>query len=262
MRFLRDASGRLRLRRLGVLLLPVLAAAGAAFLAIESGWAAERIRIGLDRALSLSARAGFAVGKVVDINRQRTSPADIRNAVGAVIGAPILAVDIHAIRSRVEALPWVQQAVVERRLPDTLVVRLVEREVLAVWDRGEDFVTIDRDGKPIAGIDPRGYAHLPVVRGAEAAANAPAILAILENEPDIAWRVTGLSYVSGRRWNVHLDWRIEIKLPEESPGAAWARLAQTDRERRLLEGDIAHIDMRFDDRMVLRMAGNRAGERS
>ncbi len=262
MRLVTDASGRLRLWRLGALLLPAMAAAGAAIPATQSEWAEQHIHVGLEQALLFSARAGFAVGQVVDVNRKRTSRADIRNAIGAAIGAPILAVDVQAARLRVEALPWVAEAEVERVLPDTLVVRLVEREVLAVWDRGEDFVVIDKTGWPIAGVDPRSYAHLPVVRGAEAAANAPAILAILENEPDIAWRITGLSHVSGRRWNVHLDWRIEIKMPEENPAAAWARIAQIDRERRLLEGDIVHIDMRFDDRMVLRMAKNRAEERS
>ena len=261
MRFLKGRSGRRRLWRLGAVLL-LAAVAAAAYRTAETEWAARHIRTAMDRALALSARAGFGVRDVMVIGRERTSREEVRSAVGVVAGSPILAVDIRAARTRVEALPWVQEAEVERALPDILVVRLIERETLAVWDRGKDFAVVDERGKPIAAADPRAYADLPVIRGDGAAGAAPAMLAMLRKERDIARRITGLSYVSGRRWNVHLDWRIEIKLPEEGAEAAWARLAQIDRERQLLDGDIAHIDMRFDGRMVLRMAGNATAERS
>ena len=253
--------GRRRLWRLGALLL-LAAAVAAAARAAETEWAAQHIRGAMDRAFALSARAGFRVRDVQAIGRVRTTRDEVRNAVGAVRGTPIFAVDIRAVRARVEALPWVQEAEVERALPDILFVRLIERETLAVWDRGQDFAVVDKAGRPIAGADPRVHADLPVIRGDGAAEAAPAILAILQKERDLSHRVTGLTYVSGRRWNVHLDWRIEIKLPEEGAEAAWARIAQIDRERQLLDGDIAQIDMRFDGRMVLRMAGNDTAERS
>ncbi len=261
MRFLKGRPGRRRLWRLGAVLL-LAAVAAAVYHTAETEWAARHIRTAMDRALALSARAGFGVRDVMVIGRERTSREEVRSAVGAVAGSPILAVDIRAARMRVEALPWVQEAEVERALPDILIVRLIERETLAVWDRGNGFAVVDERGKPIAAADPRVYADLPVIRGDGAAGAAPAMLAMLRKERNIARRITGLSYVSGRRWNVHLDWRIEIKLPEEGAEAAWARLAQIDRERQLLDGDIAHIDMRFDGRMVLRMAGNATAERS
>ena len=261
MRFLKGRTSSRRLWRLGAVLL-LAAAAAALYRIAETEWAARHVGTAMDRALALSARAGFEVRDVMVIGRNRTTREEVRSAVGAVDGSPILAVDIRAARRRIEALPWVQEAEVERALPDMLVIRLIERETLAVWDRGKDFTVIDGRGKPIAAADPRAYAGLPVIRGDGAADAAPAMLAMLQKERDIAERITGLSYVSGRRWNVHLDWRIEIKLPEEGSEAAWARLAQIDRGRQLLDGDIAHIDMRFDGRMVLRMAGNDTAERS
>lgn len=261
MRLLKLRPARRWLLRLGAVLL-LAAGTAAAIRTAESEWAARQLRAGMERAYALTVRAGFEVREVMVIGRKRTTREEVRSALGAVAGSPILGVDIRAARTRVEALPWVQQAEVERALPDLLVVRLVERETLAVWDSGRDFAVIDRTGHAIPNLDPRDFADLPVVRGEGAAAAAPAILATLGQEPDVARRVTGLTFVSGRRWNVHLDWRIEIKLPEEGAEAAWARLAQIDRERRLLDGDIAHIDMRFDGRMVLRMAGNKTAERS
>ena len=261
MRLLKLRPGRRWLLRLGAVVL-LAAGTAAAIRTAESEWAARHFRAAMDRAYALSVRAGFEVREVMVIGRKRTTREEVRSALGAVAGSPILGVDIRAARTRVEALPWVRQAEVERALPDLLVVRLVERETLAVWDSGRDFAVIDRTGLAIPNLDPRDFSGLPVVRGEGAAAAAPAILATLGQEPDVARRVTGLTFVSGRRWNVHLDWRIEIKLPEESAEAAWARIAQINRERRLLDGDIALIDMRFDGRMVLRMAGNETAERS
>ncbi len=261
MRLLKARRGRRWLGRLASLVL--LTVATAAVLRLGGAeWVGGQVSAVMERAYALSAHAGFQVREVLVVGRARTTQEEVRQALGAVAGSPILAVDIRAARTRIEALPWVQQAEVERALPDVLVVRLVERKKLAVWDQGRDFAVIDSTGHTIAGLDPRAFADLPVVRGAGAAVAAPAMFTMLGKEPDLAGRVTGLTFVSGRRWNVHLDWRIEIKLPEEGAEAAWARLAQIDRERRLLDGEIAHIDMRFDGRMVLRMSGNETAERS
>ena len=261
MRILRGRTSRRLLWRLSALVL-IAGVVAAAVRTAETEWAARKARTVMDRAFARTARGGVEVREGRAIGRVQTTREEVRNAVGAVRGSPILAVDIRAVRARVEALPWVREAEVERALPDMLVVRLIERETLAVWDKGRTFIVLDTTGRPIAGADPHDHRHLPVVRGEEAATAAPAILEMLGKERDIARRITGLTLVSGRRWNVHLDWRIEIKLPEEGAEAAWARLAQIDRERQLLDGDIAHIDMRFDGRMVLRMAGNDTAGRS
>ena len=261
MRFLRAWARRRWFRRMAALFL-CAAAAVAMVRASETAWAARLAHTATDRALALSARAGFEVRDVTARGNRRTTLEDVRKAVGAVRGAPALGVDLRAVRARIEALPWVREAKVERALPDKLVVVLIERETLAIWDRGQDFTVVDTTGHAIPGVDPRAYPSLPVIRGDGAAAPAPAMLAILRQEADLASRITGLSYVSGRRWNVYLDWQIAIKLPEEGAEAAWARLAQIDRERQLLDGDIAHIDMRFDGRMVVRMAQKNTAERS
>ena len=261
MRLLRGLTRRQLLWRLGTLLV-IAGSVAAAVRAAETDWAAQQAGAVMDRAFALTARAGFEVRNVSAIGRVRTTREEVRNSIGAVQGAPILAVDIRAVRERIQALPWVQEAEVERALPDMLVVRLIERETLAIWDRGKKFAVVDTTGRPIPFAEPRDHAHLPVIRGDGAAEAVPAILGMLAKERDIAQRITGLTFVSKRRWNVHLDWRIEIKLPEEGAEAAWARLAQIDRERKLLDGDIAHIDMRFDGRMVLRMAGKDTAERS
>lgn len=51
-------------------------------------------------------------------------------------GTSLLRVDRRAVRARIEADPWVASVTVKRRLPDTLVIEVREREPAAVIDTG------------------------------------------------------------------------------------------------------------------------------
>ena len=57
--------------------------------------------------------------------------------------------------------------------------------------------------------------------------------------------------MGGRRWNVQLDDSIEIKLPEEDPAGAWIRLAEIERTQGILKRDLAAVDLRLPDRLVV-----------
>ena len=51
-------------------------------------------------------------------------------------GTSLMRVDKRAVRSRIEADPWVASAVISRRLPGTLVIEVMERKPAAVIDTG------------------------------------------------------------------------------------------------------------------------------
>jgi cell division protein FtsQ len=52
----------------------------------------------------------------------------------------------QAARERLERIAWVAEAHVERRLPGTILVRIVERRAFAVWQKDGRFAVIDREG--------------------------------------------------------------------------------------------------------------------
>ena len=54
-------------------------------------------------------------------------------AEGGTARPPQALVDVDAIRSRLLQFGWVKDARVSRRLPDTLVVDIVERTPAALW---------------------------------------------------------------------------------------------------------------------------------
>lgn len=205
--------------------------------------------------LGLTGRLGLVVADIQVDGRATTDTATILAALDAHAGTPMFAVSPSRAKQQLEALPWVRSAAIERRFPDTLYVHLVERRPLGVWQHdGGKFELIDRDGAVIPVTDLSRFAKLPSVIGDDHARRGAAqLLDMLAGEPELAARVTAVTLVGDRRWNLRIDNAIDVMLPEDDMASAWAKLAQLERGNRILQRDVAAIDMRLPDRMVVRV---------
>ena len=226
----------------------------------HGGWVERGVAEAGQAVLEATARAGLKVDDVLVEGRARTKRSAILEALGVGRGTPILGFDPHAAKRRLEALPWVRAAIVERRLPEAIFVRLVERQPRALWQNQGRFAVIDQGGAVISGAKPKSFAHLPLVVGEDAPGHAADLLAMLETEPDLKTMVAAAVWVSGRRWNLRLDGGIDVRLPERDPDAAWAQLARIQREHGVLGRDVVSIDLRMPDRLVVRTAPGAALE--
>jgi cell division protein FtsQ len=196
---------------------------------------------------------GLTVSDITVEGRETTDRETILSAVAAGPGTPILSVSPTHIREELEALPWVRTAVIERRLPSTLYVRLVERKPLALWQHGGKVDLVDREGSiiPVTRLD--RFAKLPLVVGEGAASRAAELLDMLGSNPDLATRVTAAVRVGDRRWNLRIDNAIDVLLPSEETAAAWSQLVQLERSSTVLKREVLTIDLRLPDRLVLRI---------
>jgi cell division protein FtsQ len=205
-----------------------------------------------DRFAAIAASLGFAVADIQVEGRVMTARDAILGAVDARRGTPIFRVDPVAAKAQLEALPWVRSAAVERRLPDTLFVRLVERRPLAIWQNKGKLALIDDQGVAITSEQLGRYPGLLMVVGEDAPPHAAALIDMLQREPMLAARVTAAVRVGGRRWNLRLDNGIDVQLPEENPVEAWTQLARIERTNKLLARNIEAVDLRLPDRLVVR----------
>ncbi len=224
--------------------------------ALSWAWTEGRLAEAHDSAVAalveVSAAAGLVTGEVFVVGREKTSRRALIDALDVTLGAPLLAFDAEAARRRIEALGWVREAVVERRLPNTIFLRIVERQPLALWQRAGRLLVIDRDGVVIDGAAPARFSLLPVIVGADAPAHVGRLLDVLASEPSLNQRVAAAVRVGGRRWNLRFDNGVDVELPERNFAAAWRRLAEFERLHQLLERDITAIDLRLPDRLVVR----------
>ena len=240
-------------RRGGIALVVALALLGTGWL-WTSGWVARSFEQAGQAVLAATAQAGLKVGDVLVEGRERTRRDTVLKALGVVRDQPILGFDPHAARERLERLPWVRSAVVERRLPEAIHVRLVEHRPLALWQHKGRLTVIDRGGAVIPGAEPKAFARLPLVVGEDAPGHTADLLAMLNSEPELGPLVSTAVRIRGRRWNLRLDGGIDVRLPERDPAAAWAELARVQREHDVLGRDVAIIDLRMPDRLIVRTA--------
>lgn len=68
-------------------------------------------------------------------------------AAGIAPGRAMTSVDLVAVASRVERLPWVARADVTRQWPGTVRVQVTERTAVAVAGEGPGSLLVDRDGR-------------------------------------------------------------------------------------------------------------------
>lgn len=226
---------------------------GAGFAAHRGGWDVESIERARANIIAVTARAGLTVNDVIVQGRGRTSGDAVLGALGAARGTPILEISPSEAKARLEALPWIRSAAVERLLPDTLFVRITERQPLALWQRKGKLELIDREGMVVAVPSLDEFSDLIILVGDDAPKAASALLEMLASEPALRSHVSAAVRVGGRRWNLKLDNGIDVALPEENVGAAWHQLAQLDRTDGLLKRDILMVDLRLPDRLVLQV---------
>ncbi len=202
--------------------------------------------------LSFTAERGLRVDDVLVEGRTRSSRGAILSKLDIERGTPIMEFSPAIARIRLEELPWVKSATVERRLPNIIYVQLHERHPLALWQTNGQMTVIDQSGDIITGIDVADFSTLPVVVGPDAPARAHEVLALIESEPLFKDKITAAVLVSGRRWNLRLENGVDIKLPEENPQAAWSAFNTVAPD--LMNSDVIAVDLRIPDRLIIRTA--------
>ena len=255
----RPSAWRLMLRRQrwmlrplawGVIGLCVLGAGGFLLRTVQPGSRIAQLRE------TIGASSDLRVADIVIEGRSNTPEPQLRTALGVRVGDPLLGFSLEAARARIEAMTWIQSAAVERRLPGTVVVNLIERRPFAVWQNGGKFVLIDRAGQVVADQDPvkdqAAFGVLPLVVGPGAPERAAELLDLLNAQPLLKPRVVASVRVGERRWNLRLNSGADVMLPEGYEAAAMARLMEIQAAQGVLDRPLQVLDMRLPDRMTLR----------
>lgn len=237
--------------RLGLVALPILMAGGAGTWAYQTGWFGTMANRATAALIDLTVDAGLEVQEVLVEGRVETDRSAVMAAIQVKRGDPIMQFDPEAARAGLERLRWVATATVERRLPNTVFVRLDERRPMALWQRDGKLALIDRDGEVLTERELGRYNNLLQIIGADAPKHAPELLGHLATVPALFERVNAASRVGGRRWDLHLANGVVIRLPESDIGGALKHLADQELKQPVLDRDIVAVDLRLPDRLVI-----------
>lgn len=222
------------------------------------GWQAARVT-GVNAYLNAElvdavGRAGFTVKRVHVVGANRIDNLRIYDIALNQKDRSMAAIDVAEVRRELMGYGWVADARVSRRLPDTLVIDLVERSPVAVWQSRGRYTLIDADGRLLPGVDPASVPGLPVIVGQGAPRQMRSLQTLLAAAPALRPRISGASWMGGRRWDLHFNTGETLALPDDEAAArhAFAEFARLDGVNRLLGRRIKRVDMRDPEQLVLR----------
>ena len=204
------------------------------------------------KTISMTADMGFSVQDILVEGRVNTDIEILKAIINIQKGDPLFSFNPVKAKMLVERISWVRRAHIERRWPDTIYIALDERKPLAFWQKNNSLVLIDKQGEEISTDHIERFKGLIVLIGENAPENASDFLMDLSAEPLLYDRTKVGRWIEDRRWNLTLDNKIIVKLPEEDVGFALRRLATIQKEEGVLDKDIKAIDLREPDRIVVR----------
>jgi cell division protein FtsQ len=204
--------------------------------------------------VAATGRMGLRLSDVLVEGRQNAPIEKILAIVNARQGDPLLSYDPYVIKRQLEEISWIRQATVKRQLPGIIFIQLQERQPVALWQHQQKHYLVDEQGVIISSNNLQAFGKLPLIVGGDAPVHAPHILRLLEKFPDIRKKLTALVRVGGRRWDLHLDKSLQIKLPETKVEDALVRLALLIQQNKINPSEVAVVDLRVQNQMVMRLS--------
>jgi cell division protein FtsQ len=125
---------------------------------VPIGWAAY------SAVVFLTTDARFEVQKLSVSGLKRVEENQVLAKAGFEVGTNVFRVKLDKVRERVEELPWVRYAMVERVLPDKIIIKIAEREPIGLGRINGEVFQFDADAK-ILDPDPETPASFPILDG-------------------------------------------------------------------------------------------------
>ena len=125
---------------------------------IPVGWAAY------SAVVYLTTDSRFEVQRISVAGLKHVGENEVLAKAGFEVGTNVFRVRLDRIRERVEELPWVRHALVERVLPDKIIIKIVEREPIGLARIKGEVFQFDIDAK-ILDPDSARASSFPILDG-------------------------------------------------------------------------------------------------
>lgn len=200
-------------------------------------------------------RAGFAVKRVDVTGLKRMDAAPVYAIAAGQQSMAMPLVDVDAIRAQLLRYGWIKDARVSRRLPDTLVIDIVERKPAALWQHDQQLALIDSEGVVLDRVPVNRMPDLPLLIGPGANDRARELDRLLAAVPALEPQLASATWVGGRRWDLSFQTGETVALPEGAGQARGAleKFASMDRSAGLLGRGLVRFDLRVPGKMIVRL---------
>src|SRR5689334_6763402 len=187
-------------------------------------------------------------GVVTDELRQAAEAAGTDKAPQALVNAP-------EMRERLLKFGWIKDARILRRLPDTLVIDIVERKPAALWQSQGQLALIDSEGVVLDRVPVDKMPDLPLLIGPGANAHSEELDRLMTSVPTLKPQLASATWVGDRRWDLSFQSGETVALPEgdSAAEAALQKFAKLDKQTGRLGHGIVRLDLRVPWKVIVRL---------
>ena len=173
-------------------------------------------------------------------------------ALSAAVALPknthIYSINLDSMNQNILSVPGVKNSAVRRMPNGNLIVHVSFHHFVATWTDGENYFPLSDDGT---------IANTPSTERPESALlfRGPVpkdITEITNAATDMLNDIDYIEWIENRRWNIHTNGGITIKLPENDFIYAISSLITINKNHNILGRDISVIDMRDPARILVR----------
>ena len=187
-----------------------------------------------------------------------------REAVDGVtrryVGLNLFQLDIARVRHDLGDVAWIKRIDVEKKLPDTLRIQIVERKPVALMRVGQRLQYVDEDGVALAEVSPAvGDADLPLIvdagttGGSELQRCVVLIRDLRLRDPLVYSRLSEVRPIAPKGFALFdRELGAFVYANAGDVSAKWRSLYAIVAAERLGPGAIEYADLRFADRIVVK----------
>jgi cell division protein FtsQ len=204
--------------------------------------------------------ARFAVRHLGVTGAVHTPGGEIDAITRHYVGLNLFKIDIARVQHDLGSLPWIARIDIEKNLPDTLRIKIVERTPVALV-RGEGpegrLTYVDEHGVAFAALSPSvGDDDLPLISGAsgdELVRTVALIGHLRVHDPQVFARISEARPVAPKGF-AFFDRSLGafVYANGDDLSGKLRRLDAIVRAEKFTTGSVEYADLRFDDRIILK----------
>jgi cell division protein FtsQ len=199
--------------------------------------------------------ARFAVKSIEIVGAVHTPRGALEIVTQRYVGLNLFKIDIARVRHDLGGLGWVSGIDIEKKLPDTLRIKIVERKPVALVRAGERLLYVDERGTTFAELSPRvGNDDLPVITdayGPELTRSVALLCSLAERDRDLYVRISEVWPIPPRGFALYdRDLGAVVYANAEDISAKYRNLHAVLAAEN--HPEIEYADLRFADRVVIK----------
>ena len=194
---------------------------------------------------------GFIIKNIEVTGIKHLNEKDVIKIIKSFNNTNIFNINIQKLHEEISKNTWVEETSIQMIYPDTIKIFLKEKEPIAIWQNKYGNSLITKNGEIILTKELNNFKYnLPIIIGNNAHQNISPILKILNIHESFTKNVWSLTFVNERRWDIHFNQGLTIRLPSTKVEEAWQKIVFLNEKFNILNLGLIEIDLRNHNQIL------------